>query len=237
MSWLNKVCTGGAAFVTHDGAYNSWLPSLAAHYYMKSNWSAYVQYGTGSIIPPSSVFDVANGAVQTIPKPEIVHTYQTGTVWKINRLMLDGDLYYSRFQNAYTSYLDPTTSEPIYVLPVGGDSITKGIELEGNFVIGYGLGLYANGTAGNAKYAASGLWVANAPKDTEGIGITYRRKAWDVGFFEKHIGEMYNDSGTVNQAFVINPFNLTSAYINYTLKENSLFKQTMFRLSYGESVE
>ena len=120
---------------------------------LKSNWSAYAQYGTGSIIPPSSVFDVSNGAVQTIPKPEIVHTYQTGTVWKINRLMLDGDLYYSKFQNAYTSYLDPATSEPIYVLPVGGDSITKGIELEGNFVIGYGLGLYANGTAGNAKYA------------------------------------------------------------------------------------
>jgi iron complex outermembrane recepter protein len=236
---LNKTidaCSGGAAFTTHDAGYNSWLPSIAAHYFLKSNWSAYAQFGSGSIIPPSAVFDVTNGTVETIPKPEIVHTYQVGSVWKINRLMLDGDMYYSKFQNAYTSYNDPVTSEPIYVLPVGGDSITKGAEMEGNFVIGHGFGIYANGTAGNAKYTANHLWVAYAPKDTMGVGLTYQRKAWDVGFFEKHIGEQYNDgltSGGVlaNQAFLISPFNITNAYINYTVKENSLFKQTMFRLS------
>lgn len=55
----------------------------------------------------------SNGAVKAIPNPEIVHTYQVGSVYKINRLMLDGDLYYSKFQNAYMSYLDPATSTPI----------------------------------------------------------------------------------------------------------------------------
>ena len=236
---LNKTidaCTGGAAFTTHDAGYNTWLPSLAAHYYLKNNWSAYAQFGSGSIIPPSSVFDVSNGAVETIPKPEVVHTYQIGSVYKINRLMLDGDLYYSKFQNAYTSYLDPATSIPIYVLPIGGDSITKGVEMEANFVIGHGFGIYANGTAGNAKYTGNHAWVAYAPKDTLGVGLTYQRKAWDVGFFEKHIGQQYNDgqdsSGNLlNQAFLINPFNITNAYINYSLKENSLFKQTSFRLA------
>ena len=226
-----KSCAGGAAFTKHDAGYNSWLPSLAAHYFVKNNWSVYGQFGAGSIIPPSSVFDVSNASVETIPKPEIVHTYQAGSVWKINRLVLDGDVYLSKFQNAYTSYNDPVTSIPIYVLPAGGDSITKGIEMEGNFVIGHGFGIYANGTAGNAKYTANHLWVAYAPKDTMGAGLTYQRKAWDVGFFEKHIGEQYNDNGTINQAFTLNPFNITNAYINYTLKENSIFKQTMFRLS------
>jgi iron complex outermembrane recepter protein len=125
-----KGCIGGADFVTHNAVYNSWLPFGSLHYSIKNNWAAYFQYGAGSIIPPSSVFDVKNANVETTPKPEIVHTYQTGSVWKINRLMLDGDFYYSKFQNAYTSYLDPVTQIPIYTLPPGGDSITKGVELE-----------------------------------------------------------------------------------------------------------
>jgi iron complex outermembrane receptor protein len=227
----NKICTGGAAFTTHDAGYNSWLPSVAAHYMVKSNWSAYAQFGSGSIIPPSSVFDVANGAVETTPKPTIVHTYQTGSVWKNNRIMLDGDLYLSKFQNTYASYIDPVTSEPVYTLPPGGDSITKGIELEGNVVIGGGLSLYFNGTAGNAKYTASHLWVANAPKNTETIGLTWQRRAWDVGIFEKRIGQMYNDNGTNNQAVLIDPFNITNAFINYSLKDKSLFQQSTIRLS------
>jgi iron complex outermembrane recepter protein len=49
---------GGAAFVSHRAGYNSWRPSVSANYKLKSNWSAYAQFGTGSVIPPSSVFDV-----------------------------------------------------------------------------------------------------------------------------------------------------------------------------------
>jgi iron complex outermembrane receptor protein len=85
--------------------------------------------------------------------------------------MLDGDLYFSKFQNTYTSHSDPVTTEPVYTPPPGGDSITKGIELEGNIVIGRGVRLYFNGTAGNAKYTATGLWVANDPKNTETPGL------------------------------------------------------------------
>ena len=130
-----------------------------------------------------------------------------------------------------TSHPDPTTSEPIYAAPCWGPySITKGIELEG-LCNRLRIGPLRQRHCGQRQVRCVRIVGGKPPKDTEGIGITYRRKAWDVGFFEKHIGEMYNDSGTVNQAFVINPFNLTSAYINYTLKENSLFKQTMFRLS------
>ncbi|HTA45891.1 MAG TPA: TonB-dependent receptor [Bryobacteraceae bacterium] len=229
-------CIGGQAFTTHRAGYNSWLPSLAAHYYLRNNWSTYAQFGSGSVIPPSAVFDVTNGTVETIPKPTIVHTYQFGSVYKINRLAVDGDYYYSKFQNPYTSYNDPVTSIPIYVLPASGDSVSKGVELEGNFAIWGGLSLYSNLTAGTAKYQGNNLWVAGAPKDTIGVGLTYQRKAWDVGFFEKHIGQQYNDGQTssgalLNQAFLINPFNITNAFINYTLKENSLFKQTSFRLA------
>src|SRR5262249_13318010 len=51
---------GGKPFVTHSATYHAWLPSLDAHYAIKSNWSAYVQYGKGQDIPPTNVFDVKN---------------------------------------------------------------------------------------------------------------------------------------------------------------------------------
>jgi iron complex outermembrane receptor protein len=44
--------------VKHSQDYNSILPSFEANYRINNNWSAYGQYGRGSIAPFSSVFDV-----------------------------------------------------------------------------------------------------------------------------------------------------------------------------------
>ena len=44
----------GAPSISHDVQYHSWLPSLDAHYLIQRTWSAYVQYATGSVIPPTS---------------------------------------------------------------------------------------------------------------------------------------------------------------------------------------
>jgi iron complex outermembrane receptor protein len=60
----------GAPFVTHAVGYTSYMPSFDMNYRIKSNWSAYGQFATGSVIPPSSVFDVKNASVLTLPKPQ-----------------------------------------------------------------------------------------------------------------------------------------------------------------------
>lgn len=73
----------GTPYVTNDANYNSWLPSFEANYRNRPNRSAYVQYGMGSEIPPSSVFDVNQTAsssgtaagVTVLPKPQIASTY------------------------------------------------------------------------------------------------------------------------------------------------------------------
>ncbi len=220
---------GGVAFIAHSTGYNSWLPSVDARYRLRKNWSVYGQFATGSVIPPSSVFDVKNAAVLITPKPTSTKTYQVGSVLKFNRWTLDVDAYRSRFQNAYTSYIDPATTEVVYTLP--GDSITKGIEAESTIFLGGGVSLYLNGTAGKANYATSGLWVASAPRNTETVGLTYQRKSWDFGFFNKRIGQMYNDNGTANQAVSIDPFNLTNVFVNYTVKNSSYLRGTKIRLS------
>ena len=106
------ICIGGPAFITHSIDYNNWLPNIAARYYIKSSWSVYAQFAEGSIIPPSSVFDVPNGQVLVPPKPTLAKTYQIGSVMKYRRWTLDADAYYVHFQNGYDTYTDPTTENP-----------------------------------------------------------------------------------------------------------------------------
>jgi iron complex outermembrane receptor protein len=77
-------CVGGAAFVTHGVGYDAWLPSAAARYRLRNNWSVYAQFGEGSTIPPTSVFDTFNAAVEAPPKQTIAKTYQGGVSVKIS---------------------------------------------------------------------------------------------------------------------------------------------------------
>jgi len=217
----------GAPYVKHDTSYRKWSPSLDARYKVRGNWTTYAQFATGSVIPPTSVFDFKNAQVAVLPKPTTVKTFQAGSVVKFNRVTLDVDAYYSHFQNPYASTPD-ISGEPIFYQT--GPSNTKGVEAESNILIGYGFSVYLNGTIGRARYAQTGLYVANSPQNTETVGLTYRVKNWDLGFFSKRIGPMYNDNGAVNQAVAIDPFNVTNLFLNYTVRGDSYLRGTKFRL-------
>ena len=170
-----------------------------------------------------------NAAVAVLPKPTKTNTFQFGSVWKTHRMTLDLDSYFIRFDNSYSSTPDAGTGEPVYYL--SGRSKTKGIEAESTVFLGAGISAYLNGTIGSAKYASSHLWVQNAPRDTETVGLSYQQRDWDLGFFNKRIGRMYNDNGAVNQAIAIDPFNITNLYLNYTMKGLSEFADTKIRLT------
>src|SRR5579871_1920037 len=90
-------CAGIAA--RHSAYYHNILPSLAANYRITNIWSAYAQYGRGSQIPPSAIFDVTGGLVAVTPKPTVATTFQGGTVVKLNRLSFDADVYHVHFDN------------------------------------------------------------------------------------------------------------------------------------------
>ena len=81
--------------------------------------------------------------------------------------------------------------------------------------------------------APPGLWVANTPSDTEAEGVTYQRKGWDVGMFNKRIGTFYADNGAYHNQATIDPFNQTNAYLNYTIRTSGRFDQTKLRLSFN----
>ena len=244
--------TNCPATATDTGTFTAWLPSLDFNYRLHPNWSVYLQGSTGSIVPPSNVYDynhtpstaVPTPGLLTPPKQQKSTTYQAGTVMKLQRITLDADVYRVRFQNSYSSLIDPTTSETVnYLQP---SSVTQGVEFETTAVLARGLDLYLNATAANAYYAGklnagtstapyyesapSGLWVQDTPADTEMQGLTYQRYGLDLGFFDKRVGEQRVDNGAYHNQGVIAPFSTVDTYVNYTIRNRSIFDGTKVRL-------
>jgi iron complex outermembrane recepter protein len=220
---------GGAPYVKHSATYTAVLPSLDVHYLLQRTWSIYAQYATGDEIPPSSVFDVKNAAVAVLPSSVKNKTFQVGTVYTSEGMTFSADAYHIDFDNAYSSTTDLSGLTTWYS---NGKSVSQGVEAEANFVLGSGFNLYGNATIGSAKYVATGLWIQNAPKDTESLGIYYQQDAWSVGLLGKRVGKMFNDNGSIHEAITIDPFIIPNLFVNYTVKSlTNWMKQTRFKLS------
>ena len=150
-------------------------------------------------------------------------------MWKSNRATLDVDYYHINFQNDYSSTTDPVTLDTVYFL--SSDSTTQGVEAESTILVGGGFAVYLNGTKGSAKYNDTGLWAQNAPSDTETIGLTYNQGSWNLGLFNKRVGQMYNDNGALHQAIPIDPFNLTNMFVNYQVGGASKLSSTRIKFA------
>lgn len=251
---LISNCT---AVAKHEHSYNSVLPSVEANYRVNNTWSAYGQYGRGTIAPFSSVFDVAGAQVAVAPPPTIASTYQAGTVVKLNRIAFDADAYHIHFQNVYSTYTVPSNCNCdaagfsyYYANP---DSNTNGFEAEGNVAITKSLAFNANGTFGVAKYEASSgkaavtdsngvvitpavaattaAWVALTPHDTESVGMTYREKGLDFGIFGKRVGTRWNDIGNAHQVVPQEAFWMNNMFFNYNIHNHSIFDGSKIKLS------
>jgi len=220
---------GGAPFIKHAVTYHSWLPSFDAHYLAKPYWSMYAQYGKGQNIPPTSIFDVKGALVGTLPKPTLTDTIQFGSVWKSRRATLDVDVYHVAFQNDYSSTLDQATGITQYFQ--NGKATTKGVEAESTILVRGGLAVYLNATKGSAKYNDTGLWAQNAPSDSETVGLTYNRSSWNLGFFSKRVGKMFNDNGATHEAVTIDPFTITNLFLNYTVGGKSILANSKLRFA------
>jgi iron complex outermembrane receptor protein len=219
----------GAPFIKHAVTYHAALPSIDGRYLLRDNWSVYGQYGRGQNIPPSSVFDVKNAQVGTPPKPILTDTVQFGSVWKSRRATLDVDVYHINFQADYSSSLDLVTGDTEYFL--NGKLVTQGVEAESTILTGGGLAIYLNATKGTSKYVETKLWSQNAPGDTETLGLTYNVANWNVGYFHKRIGDMFNDNGDVHQAVPIDPFDIANIFVNYTIGGTTKLSPTRIRFA------
>jgi len=250
--------TACGATAKDNGSFTAWLPSFDINYRIQPNWSAYAQLASGSDAPPSSVYDYNHTVTATNPKPGLSvlpkqqksTTYQIGSVYKGNKITLDADAFRVRFQNSYSSTTDTITTDATYgqtLYYLQPSSVTQGVEFESTAVLAKGLDLYLNGTAGNAYYSGSlnagtiaapyyekapaGLWVASTPTDTEMEGLTYSDKGFNLGIFNKRVGEMRVDNKAYHNQATTAPFSSLSSYVNYTIRNHSFFDQTKIRLS------
>ena len=244
------------AFTIHEKSYNSVLPSAEVNYRVLNDWSVYGDYGKGSIIPFSTVFDETGAEVAVAPPPTVASTYQGGTVLKLNRLSMDADAYHIHFINQYSSYTYPDT--PTYGSNAGltyyyatPPSDTNGLEAEGNIAFGSGFSLYLNGSLGEAKYEAAAAqpatvangetatpampsaWVAETPHDTETISPTWQANGWDIGFFNKRVGTRWEDDGSTHQNVPLDPWWMSNLFFNYTVRNGSKFDNSKIRLSFN----
>ena len=242
----------GQTAVYHYATFNTVLPSADVNYRFRENWSAYAQFGTGSLIPPSSVFDVPNvvagvlvNPVTVLPKQTKAYTYQTGSVLKLRRLTLDGDFYYVLFGNGYTASPDPNASGA-NEYQSSGNSTTKGFEGEANISLTHGLLVYLNGTVGSARYTSptiltgtstgnkyyinpnNGRWEASTPANTETWGLTYTAHNLDFGWFTKRIGPMWNDN---KATYAFNFTDGTAAKTATSITANQVIPVDPFTLS------
>ncbi|MFT8885347.1 MAG: TonB-dependent receptor [Acetobacter papayae] len=179
--------------------FTSWQPSIAINQRIMSQWSAYAQIARGFLAPPISVFQVGNvGNV----KPETTMNYQIGSVYRDKKWMLAADAYYINFSNyiAAAQISVPgygTTSTYVN----SGGAIYKGLELEAQYVIGYGLSLYGNYSVNSAKYKHTDVDVASTPNMLASFGLLYENERGAYfSIIGKYVGKHWGLDSTTNAA-------------------------------------
>lgn len=176
---VNKSGTGA---IDYSENYDALLPSVSARYTIDQHWNAYVQVAQGFLAPPVAVFQVTTP--KTI-KPEKTWNYQAGATLQGNDFTVSLDAYYIDFSNYFASITTPGTSNTEFVN--GGGAIYRGVEAEGQYVIGQGWSAYANGSLNSAQYKNGGVHLAESPEYTMAAGLLYDTRA---GLYGSLIGKL-----------------------------------------------
>ena len=199
-------------------------------------------------------------AVSVLPKQQKNTTYEAGTVLKLKKVTFDADYFHVHFDNGYSSVTTQASGgEPVYFATP--PSVTQGVEGEANVYIAHGLSFYLNASYDSAVYSGGslnatcsttvtaaacaaagpapavstpgGLNVQNTPSDIETEGVTYQKGSWDAAFFNKRVGTYSIDSPNgYHNAYTVNPFTISDAYLNYTIRSGGRFNNTKLRLDF-----
>ncbi len=196
-------------------------------------------------------------AVSVLPKQQKNTTYEAGTVLKLKKVTFDADYFHVHFDNGYSSVTTQASGgEPVFFATP--PSVTQGVEGEANVYIAHGLSFYLNASYDSAVYSGGslsatctvtsaactaatapvintpgGLNVQQTPSDIETEGVTYQKGSWDVAFFNKRVGTFFVDSPNgYHNAYTVNPFTISDAYVNYTIRSGGRFNNTKLRLDF-----
>lgn len=183
----------------YSQVYSKALPVVLANYRIAPHWSAYGQFASGLLTPPLAYFQEDNPQ-RNVVEPQTTTNYQLGTVYKTNRF--NGDLagYFIRSKNLPVTTPNPATNftdatGKVFSSP--NDTITYtasgayyyGVELQGTFYLGRGLGVYGNASRNYATYEKSKRRIDGIPEATAGYGLVYDQKGFFASFLAKYTGQ------------------------------------------------
>ena len=205
--------------------YEQLLPSIAAHYTIQKNWTAYAQVAEGFLAPNLNLFYVPSPSTgDNGLTAERTWNYQIGTAWQSQRLTLSGDLYWINFNNLIQKahIADPNNpGSTITVFQNSGGADYKGVEGEATYYIGSGFSTFGNGSYNSAKIAASagnpGQPVAEAPDATLAGGFIYNRYGIYGSIVDKWVGRRYDSAITTDDS-EFQPYNDLMLAAGYTMK-------------------
>ncbi len=208
--------TGGPGSLSKT--YNGVQPSIYANYRIAPDASAYAQWARGFLAPKdASVFyDVKNqgtGVTVTDPGAETTNNLQAGSTWKTNKFTLSGDIYYIRANN-FAQLNGAGTKVNQF-----GNTVFKGVELEGTYVLGYGFSFYGNYSYNKQNYA-DGTPVQFAPNNMYTAGLIYDKRGWYGSVIAKHIGSTYqggNNGPLPGGVYQIPGYTITNLSLGYTI--------------------
>ncbi|MDB6085757.1 MAG: hypothetical protein JWN43_3638 [Gammaproteobacteria bacterium] len=183
------------------------LPSADVHYKLADNWSAYAQYSKGFLAPNLNVLYVANPTANQV-NPQGTTNVQVGTTWVGQALTVSADIYTINFSNEITSHLVNGQTQFFNL----GAVKYKGAELEGTYMVGFGLSVYANASYISARQTADQSWVPNTPNRTAALGLLYNHGPIQASVIEKYIGVRYGDSGDY---YRLGGYGSADAAVNY----------------------
>ncbi|KGI77542.1 TonB-dependent receptor [Oleiagrimonas soli] len=197
------------------------LPALDLHYAISDSWSAYVQAAEGYLAPNENLYYVPDpGASAASVKPEQTTNYQMGTVWQGDDFNFTADVYAINFNNMVTK---KKIAGITYFQNVGGVQY-RGLELEGSYLIGDGLSVYANATYNKATQQSDNLQLVATPKYLGAVAVLWNHGPWNAALTAKYTGANYGDMGTDSSGrdigiYRFKPNTITNFSVHYTLPD------------------
>ncbi|MBB5193678.1 iron complex outermembrane receptor protein [Silvimonas terrae] len=182
-----------------DKTWDSVLPSLSANYRFTPLWSGYVEVSKGTLAPNLNTLYSGNPLSNNSVDPQSSIAYQIGTVLKAERYTFNIDAYLIDFSN----YLSKTGSGQNATYFNSGGVRYTGVEAEGNVLLGYGFGVYGNGSVNHATFTEDGVgsqaWksgqtISFVPQYTAALSLNYDQSVYHAALATKFIGAMYQGS-------------------------------------------
>ncbi len=198
-------------------------PFATANYRVNDHWSVYGQYAEGFLVPPLKSFYVPNPQFNTI-KPQTSRNFQLGTVYNVENLSLDADIYYIRAENAFQSGTVAVPGQGFQKIFFNDGTVDyRGVEGEGTYSFSDGIldGLagFLNGSLNEARGLTPGMsnfhkQLGGVPKWTTAFGLIYKNNGVLLSMINKIDGEQWGADGEPS-AYRIGAYEVTNLVGGY----------------------